>query len=67
MKLKHGVAAKELQKNITDQTQLVKDVKEEKKTLINMCKNRTKKQEQENEVWKVDTSEFLATKQLHTK
>ena len=45
----------------------MKDVKEEKKKLVEICKNMMKTQEQENEVWKVDIVASLAVKELHAK
>ena len=67
MKEKHSTAMKELQTTITDQEQLVKDVKEEKKKLVKICKNRNKTQAHENKKWKADTTALLSVKQLHAK
>ena len=57
----------ELETYILDQKQLVKDVKEKKNTLVDMCKNRMKMLEHENEVWKMDAVTLLSMKQLHAK
>jgi hypothetical protein len=56
---------KELQTKITDQKQLVKDVKEEKKKMLKMCRQRIKMQEQENKKWKAETAASLSVKQQH--
>ena len=45
----------------------MRDVKDDQKKLMDICKNRIKTMEQEKEVWKVDTAASLAVKQLHAK
>ena len=44
----------------------MRDVKDKKKKLMDICNNRMKTLEQEKEVWKADTAASLAVKQLHS-
>ena len=45
----------------------MKDIREETRQLVLACKNRIRKQEQENKDWKTHVTASLAVKKEHTK